>query len=156
MQFDFSPVRLPVPHIQQEATGDCLVACAAMAFAYLGLPFDYKKFSRLLHVRPQFGTPFFQIRELGKLGVTVVYEQGTLVALHNWLMRGLPCIVGLQTSELPYWQQVNVQHAVVVVGMDSDWIYLNDPTFSDAPVQVRLGDFDLAWLEQGEFYAVFT
>lgn len=154
MKFHFFPVRLSVPHIQQQATGDCLVACAAMAFDYLGLPFDYQKFSRLLRIRPQFGTPFFHIRELGKLGVTVTYEQGTLADLHAWLTQGLPCIVGLQTGELPYWQHANVQHAVVVVGIDSDWIYLNDPAFSNAPVQVALGDFDLAWLEQGEFYAI--
>ncbi|MFN8488832.1 MAG: papain-like cysteine protease family protein [Caldilineaceae bacterium] len=156
MKFHFSPVRLPVQHVQQQATGDCLAACAVMAFAYLGLPFDYQKFSRLLRVRPQFGTPFFNIRELGKLGVTVAYQQRQLTDLYTWLAQGLPCIVGIQTGELPYWRHTNVQHAVVVVGMDSDWIYLNDPAFFNAPVQVALGDFDLAWLEQDEFYAVIT
>lgn len=156
MKFHFPPVRLPVQHIQQQAEADCLIACTAMIFEYRSLPFDYQKIWRLLRVRPQLGTPFFQIRELGKLGVTVTYKRGTLPELHACLTQNLPCIVGVQTGELPYWQATNTQHAVVVVGLDSDWIYLNDPAFLNAPVQVSLGDFDLAWLEQGEFYAVIT
>lgn len=156
MKFHFSPVRLPVQHVQQQTTGECLVACAAMVFSYLGLPFDYQRGVRLLRIRPQIGTPFFPVRELSKLGISVVCKHGTLAELHAYLTQGLPCIVGIQTGELPYWQATNVQHAVVVVGLDSDFIYLNDPAFLNAPVQVSLGDFDLAWLEQDEFYAVLT
>lgn len=154
MKYHFSPVRLSVQHVQQRTDGECLVACAAMIFVYLGLPFDYRRGVRLLRIRPQIGTPFFQIRELGKLGISVTYKQGTLLDLHAYLIQGLPCIVGVQTGELPYWQAINVQHAVVVVGLDSEFIYLNDPAFVNAPIQVPLGDFDLAWLEQDEVFAV--
>lgn len=156
MKFHFSPVRLPVQHIQQQATGECLVACAAMLFGYFGLPFDYQRFVRLLRIRSQIGTPFSQVRELSKLGIPVIYQQGTLTELYTHLTAGLPCIVSVQTGELPYWQSTKLQHAVVVVGIDSDFIYLNDPAFFNAPAQVALGDFDLAWLEQDEFYAVIT
>ncbi len=45
-------------------------------------------------------------------------------------------------------------HAVVVTGLDDDYIYLNDPAFTNAPIQVRRGDFDLAWLAQDEYYAL--
>ena len=44
-------------------------------------------------------------------------------------------------------------HAVVVVGMDDQHVYLNDPGFPEAPVKVSHGDFGLAWLERDEFYA---
>ncbi len=32
-------------------------------------------------------------------------------------------------------------------------VYLNDPARPNAPIEVSHGDFDLAWLEQDEFYA---
>jgi hypothetical protein len=35
-------------------------------------------------------------------------------------------------------------------------VYLNDPAFVQAPMQVSIGDFDLAWLEHDEKYAVIT
>ncbi len=146
MAFHFSQIRLPVPHIQQRADGECLVACTAMVFDYLGLPFDYQRGMRLLRIRAQIGTPFYQIRELSKLGISVVYQQGTLPDLHVYLTQGLPCIVGVKTGELSYWQGVNVQHAVVVIGLENDFVYLNDPAFSNGPVRVALGDLiSLGW-----------
>jgi hypothetical protein len=33
-------------------------------------------------------------------------------------------------------------------------IYLNEPNFSDAPKVVSLAEFDLAWFEMEEFYAL--
>jgi hypothetical protein len=32
------------------------------------------------------------------------------------------------------------------------FVYLNDPTFLEAPIQVSRGEFDLAWLEKDEVY----
>jgi len=40
--------------------------------------------------------------------------------------------------------------------MEDGYIFLNDPDISDAPIQVLMGDFDLAWLEQDERYAVLA
>ncbi|MEZ4732190.1 MAG: hypothetical protein R3E79_34160 [Caldilineaceae bacterium] len=47
-------------------------------------------------------------------------------------------------------------HAVVVVGFDEQSIYLHDPEFAESPINVSYGDFDLAWLEHDEMYAVLT
>jgi predicted double-glycine peptidase len=68
---------------------------------------------------------------------------------------GWPVIVPLRTGELPHWSE-NIDHAVVVVGMDEHSVYLNDPAFATAPIQVPHGDFDLAWLEREEYYAVLA
>jgi uncharacterized protein YvpB len=76
-----------------------------------------------------------------------------LSELHNHLINGHPGIAFIKTGELPYWDE-DMDHAVVVVGLDEKYIYLNDPYFPDAPIQVLHGDFDLAWLERDEFYAV--
>ena len=61
----------------------------------------------------------------------------------------------MQTGQLPYWTE-DVPHAVVVIGMSGSEVYLNDPAVVQAPLAVPLGDFDLAWLERDELYAVIT
>jgi uncharacterized protein YvpB len=79
--------------------------------------------------------------------------------LGNWeelqahLENNRPCMTLVQTSELPYWAEES-DHAVIVIGLDDELIYLNDPAFPEAPIQVTRGEFDLAWLEKDEVYAV--
>lgn len=75
--------------------------------------------------------------------------------LHAHLEGGRPPIVFVNTGELPYWD-ANVDHAVVLIGMDSTHAIVNDPFFTRAPISIPLGDFDLAWLEHNEMYAVIT
>lgn len=65
-------------------------------------------------------------------------------------------IASVQTQELPYWQGVASLHAVLVVGMDEEHVYLNDPEWPEAPLCVTIGDFDLAWLARGERYALLS
>jgi len=71
------------------------------------------------------------------------------------IAQGQPCIVFLDTAELPYWSEATF-HAVVVVGMDDEYIYVNDPAFDEAPQRITWGDFDLAWIEEGYYYAVIS
>jgi ABC-type bacteriocin/lantibiotic exporter with double-glycine peptidase domain len=145
-------VVLPVPHIQQQQESDCVAACAAMALDYLGVSVAYSRLLKLLRVK-DIGTAAPNIRELEKLGVVVIYKQGTLEELHDHLINDRPCIAFVKTVELPYWEGVARDHAVVVVGLDEQHVYLNDPAFPNAPMRVSLGDFDLAWLGRDEFYA---
>ena len=65
-----------------------------------------------------------------------------------------PMLPFIKTGELSYWHEA-IDHAVVVVGLDDRYIYLNDPAFATAPIQVERDEFDLAWLDWGEKYAVF-
>jgi len=146
-------VVLPVPHIQQHGIGDCLATCSLMVLTYLRHNVSYQQLFSLLQT-DWYGTAFSNISNLEKLGVTVVHEQGTLTKLYDHLKQNRPCIVAVNTNELPYWDETT-PHAIVVVGMDENWIYLNDPVFATAPMQVSHGDFDLAWFEQDEFYATF-
>lgn len=146
---------LSVSHIQQRRPGECLAACAAMVLTYLGLSISYARLLRLLRVKPGIGAPASNIRELEQLGIDVVYQQGTLTELRQHLMNNIPCIVFVKTDELPYWDQAT-DHAVVITGFDDKYVYLNDPEFPDAPMQVSHGDFDLAWLGRDEFYTILT
>ncbi len=146
-------VLLRVKHIQQRVRGECVAACSAMALDYIGLSASYDRLLKLLRIQPA-GTASFNIRELEKLGVTVVYKQGTLEEIYDHLTEDRPCIAFVDTGELPYWDEAT-SHAVVVVGLDSEDVYLNDPAYPNAPMLVSRGDFGLAWLERDEIYAAF-
>ena len=68
---------------------------------------------------------------------------------------GQPCIVFVRTGDLPYWSYAT-SHAVVVVGIDDDNVYLNDPYFEKAPQRVSHDEFLLAWSEFDYTYAVIS
>ena len=152
-----SPVLLDVPHIEQKNNGECLAACAAMVCAYKGISVRYNRLVRVLATKEDLGTAFYNIRNLEKLGLQVVYEKfATLEILYNLLLDDWPCIVGVQTLPLPHWNKVDIPHAVVLMGMAENDVYLNDPAFSDAIFTAPIGEFDLAWLERDEEYAVLS
>jgi ABC-type bacteriocin/lantibiotic exporter with double-glycine peptidase domain len=149
-------ILLPVDHIPQRTGGDCLAACVAMVLAYLEAPIDYERILKLMGIDPDLGAPFFRIQVLDQEGITSVFGQGALADLFTFLANGWPCIVPLMTGDLPHWLQVDTGHAIVVIGMGEDSIYLNDPAFTSAPIQVPLGDFELAWIERDCQYVVLA
>lgn len=143
---------LTISHQQQRNNSDCLAACAMMVLAVKEYKIDYSSLVKLLRISDS-GAPYSYLRFLEKIGVTVLLEQGDLSILRDWLAQGISPIVFVNTGELPYWDET-VYHSVVLVGLDDTFAYLNDPAFEDAPQKVALGDFDLAWFEMGEEYAV--
>jgi ABC-type bacteriocin/lantibiotic exporter with double-glycine peptidase domain len=147
-------VLLSVSHLQQPNRGECLATCAAMVLAYRHVPVSYRRLLRLLKTTP-YGAFSSNIRELKQLGITVLYQQGSLEELGNHLNNDRPAIAFVKTYQLPYWNE-ETDHAVVVVGLDDTHIYVNDPAFPNAPTLVSRGDFELAWLEWDELYAVLV
>ena len=145
---------LRVPHYKQSQEGLCLPACVRMVLAYLGRDTDEDRLAQTLKTR-SFGTPADNIRFLGKLGYTVLFERGTESDLRRWLGQSLPCIVFLKTEALPYWKTEHA-HAVVLVGLSDDVAHVNDPAFDDAPQVIPLEHFLLAWSEFDYEYAVIT
>ena len=146
------PILLPVPSFLQQADADCLAACALMVLTYHGRSISYRQLLRLLGTKA-FGTPFSNLRQLEQRGVQVTVTAGSLEQLYLLLNQNIPAIVSVQTSELPHWDEAS-EHAVVVVGMNRDFVLINDPAFDVAPILVPHGDFDLAWLAQEELYGV--
>lgn len=150
-----SPVFLEIEHVQQQNDGECLATCAAMVLNFIGRPMAYRRLIRILEIKDAFGTPSFKIRKLEQFGVRVIYNQGNFDILQKHLQARQPCIVFVKTGELPYWDR-DLDHAVVLAGMDDAFVYLNDPSLPTAPTSVSRGDFGLAWLERDEMYTVLT
>lgn len=146
---------LPVPHRLQLADGYCLPACAQMVLAYMDLEQEQATLAKQLGMIPGAGTPGNRILSLVSNSLDVFYGQGKLTDLQAALAQGIAPIVLVYTSELPYWEQPTA-HAVVLIGIDEDRAIINDPAMSQAPIRVSLGDFELAWDEMGNLYALLT
>ena len=148
-------ILLPVRHKQQNHRSDCLAACADMLLTYLGAPIPYSRLLKTLRVDTDVGAPFSNIARLEHQRLFVIVEQGTLETLYRLLSHGWPVIVPLYTGELPYWNEAT-NHAVVVVGMNDQTVYVNDPAFVSGPIQVNREDFELAWIEHNHLYALLV
>jgi ABC-type bacteriocin/lantibiotic exporter with double-glycine peptidase domain len=145
---------LPVPHDKQTADGQCLPACARMVLAYLGRELQEAQIARLLRSH-SFGTPAPNIRYLESLGLSVTFGQMSVSRLQAHLQKGNPCILFIQAGELPYSESEGF-HAVVVVGLSGQSVYINDPAWDTGPQAVSLDDLQLAWSEFEYEGAVIT
>ena len=146
---------LSLQHVQQQEDGECLAACADMILRYIGKSIAYNRLVSLLQVKRGLGARSSNIHFLKRLDVTVLYTQGSLDSIRAHLQNGNPCIAFVLTGELPYWSY-SVQHALVVVGMDEEKVWIHDPEFEQAPIAISIGDFDLAWLEMDMMFAVIA
>lgn len=124
-----------------------------MVLDYLGKPVAYDRLLDLLKIDPQIGTPASNIRNLSALGVTVLYAQGKFEDIVACLRSGHPCIAFVNTGELPYWNETT-GHALVVIGVDDESVFVNDPAFRESPKVISQGDFLLSWLEADDYYAL--
>ena len=145
---------LAVPHLEQSGEGDCLPACAAMILAYLQEPVDVTRIARLLGTQ-EFGSIASRIQKLAEWNYEVVYQSGSLARLRDLIAADVPPIAFVWTGDLPYWA-INTPHAVVVIGLDNDNVYVNDPAVSISPQSISVGDFLLAWAEFDNRYATIT
>lgn len=143
---------LNVPLLAQHNRADCLPVCVEMVLAYFGRQVDPGWLRQVLQWTP-IGTPGFKVLNLAAHGFHVIYAPATdervlLQALAN----GTPPIALVRTDNLFYWQ-VETAHALVITGMDDDFVIVNDPAF---PAQQRVShnEFMLAWSDFDYLYAV--
>lgn len=144
---------LPVTHRKQKYKADCLVACAAMLLEYNNKPVADDVLIKVLRVEVELGAAASNIKHLTSLGVKVDYASGTLADLIYHLQKGQPSIAFVDTMQLGYWSEAT-RHAVVVVGIDEQFVYLNDPFFTIAPQKVSHLEFELAWDKLYNAYAI--
>jgi ABC-type bacteriocin/lantibiotic exporter with double-glycine peptidase domain len=143
-------------HRRQRRESDCLVACAEMVLNHLDIQIGYKRLSRLLRTGPSF-TPFTNLRYLEALRLSVsIGKEGDLSIFAPNLEMGLPVVVRVKTVGWQHWGDEITEHAVVVVGIDpsAKLIYINDPFFVDAPIEMSLIAFEAGWIEGDGYHAV--
>ena len=126
-----------------------------MVLDYVGQPVRYSRLLRLLGITPDLGAPASNITRLSALDVSVEYGSGTMNDLAKWIAQGIPCIAFVHTVHLGYWAEA-VRHAVVVVGIDEQRVYLDDPFSDTAPQAVSRLEFELAWDEMDCTYAIIV
>jgi ABC-type bacteriocin/lantibiotic exporter with double-glycine peptidase domain len=142
-------------HRQRPQSAECLPACVAMALDYLGRPVEYDALVSLLHARFAVGTAAANVRHLETLGVNVRLFHADLDAVREALADNWPVIAFVETTPLPHWSE-ETDHTVLIVGMDDEAVYVNDPEFDQAPQRVPRIQFELAWLRFDNLCAVIT
>lgn len=150
------PRRLSVPYFPQSRPGDCLVACAQMVLAYRGSAYDQAHLARQLGIESHLGAPARNIHRLASSKHHVIVDKGDADKLRQWLNNDTPIIAFVQASELPHWRGEYFQHAVVVVEIDQQFIWMLDPDAGDEPIAAGIDYFMLAWSELDYLYAVIT
>jgi hypothetical protein len=127
-----------------------------MVLTYLGIPIGYQRLAKRLRAGASF-TPFGNLRYLDALGLSITLgEQGDLSIFELNIEVGLPVMVGVKTLNWGHWGGEVTRHAVVVVGIDQEHgvIYLNDPFFAAAPIEMPLLTFETGWEELDRRYAI--
>ena len=138
-------ILLDVSHLKQSAESDCLPICAMMVLASLEVNTSYTRLTKLLGTR-LFGTPSDNIQRLSQLGVNVTLTKLLPTEIYHYLREGSPVIAFVSTADFPHWD-VDTDHTVVVIGMDEEMVYINDPYFSVAPQEVLHALFELSQLK---------
>lgn len=143
---------LDVPLLAQRDRADCLPVCVEMVLTYFGRQVNPGWLRQVLQATP-IGTPGFKVLNLAAHGFHVTYAPATdeRVLLQS-LADGTPPIALVRTGNLSYWQ-VETAHALVVTGMDDDFLVVNDPAF---PRQQRVScnEFMLAWSDFDYLYVL--
>ena len=143
---------LNTPHRLQEVEAGCLAACAQMVLQHIGVETTQSRLNRLFGLTG-IGAPYSNIRRLDQLGIQVKVAAGDEPTIRSAIDRNQPVIVFVKTGDLLYWPD-NTSHAIVVVGYDEEYVFLNDPMFADAPKRSGWNEFMLAWSEQDHMLAL--
>lgn len=145
--------KLPVPYFHQLADGYCLPACVQMVLAYQGIERSQHQIARQLKVIAGAGVPASRWSRLASNSLEVDYRPGTMADLENALHQNIPPIVLVFTGQLPYWGS-STPHAIVVVGISQEQVFIHDPAQESSGIAVAHGDFHLAWDEMGNRFAL--
>ena len=144
--------RLNIPHRIQQRDGFCLPACVEMVLAYYGIERSQTDLAKVLGVIPQVGVSASNVLRLASRRLTVSRQIGIKEDLLQQLANGIPPILEVNTSQLPYWTQ-DTYHVVLVGEIDQDTVLVHDPTFKD-PKAIPFNELQLAWDDMDNYYTL--
>jgi len=136
---------IEIPHHPQSLDYTCVPTCVLMVAHYHSIILSEAEIAYLLGT-DETGTRFRDVHRVSALGFEVEVTTGTIFDLQKWLNAGFPCIVRIKTTHLPrYPLPPWVPHAVVVVGITENDVYIHDPAQNTAPDVVPIEVFQSAW-----------
>lgn len=148
---------LQVPHIKQSEPTSCGAATIAMVCQYFGIDktekeiWDYLKTPRTSVQGDFFIDSKKSLEKLGKLGLYYIVGRSywgfeeSFQPIEQFLKLGLPVEVIQQGYPDP-----TLGHMRIVVGLDKDYVYVNDPEKDKGGTKMRRQEFYDAWEESGE------
>lgn len=118
-----------------------------MVLAYQGVTFREQELCDFLDTQ-LIGTEAWNVLLLEQhiANCQVEIDSMSFDRLQESLSDNIPPIAFVATRLLSYWQHETI-HAVVVVGISEDSVYVNDPALPDAPCAVPRAEFLAAWSE---------
>lgn len=142
---------LPVRPVQETLhAGMCGPASLKMVLAYYGMEKTERELAQLCDTDPELGTTDGGIMKAAEqLGFTVVIQNNaTYDDIQAWLEKKVPVIVNWFTRGRTDYSESDVPdgHLSVVVGLDDENIYLQDPEIGKLRTIAR-DDFMRVWFD---------
>lgn len=148
---------LQIPHLPQtnpQGYNSCVPAAVRMVLAFQGVTLGEEELCRLLETQPV-GTSVLNVllltRHVSECHVEVINV--SFDDLVRWLQENVPPIVFVSTAPLHYWQ-TKCLHALVVVGVEEQLVWVHDPTLATAPTAIPRDEFLAAWGELAQLAAL--
>ena len=135
-------------HYPQESEYGCIPASIRMVFSAFEVALG-ERYSELdlIHLlgTSQRGSLWENLTRISQLGFQVEVVSSNLSELFAYLQaKKKPVIVVVYAQYIPYLNSDSL-HAVVVVGLDSQNIYFNDPLRKECPMILSNDEFQRAW-----------
>lgn len=144
---------IAVPDVLQSTDFSCGAAALQSVLAYYGVGRSEAELIELLGTNEETGTtPESMARVAGELGLRAsIGENLALNELRVALEEGVPVIVAFQAwaEDKPpgfSWPECwDEGHYAVVIGMDEDYVYLEDPSLFGSRGRIAVGEFLERW-----------
>ncbi|MBI3929743.1 MAG: C39 family peptidase [Armatimonadetes bacterium] len=147
------PPLLAVPDTRQGHDYSCGASALQAVLMYYGLEYSELELMEMLGTDPREGTPPDALaRVAGELGFqSEVRENLTLEDLEAILQEGVPAIVDCQAwrdeeQQKQPWSEVwESGHYMVLVGMDAENLYFEDPSLLGSRGSIPRAEFEERW-----------
>lgn len=145
------PSLLPVPDVRQSTTWTCGAAALQAVLAYYGVEYREGQLVELCGTSPEHGTPPEAILKVARAEgfQAKLRENLELADLARALQERQPVIVALQAwrdqTERPWSQEWDSGHYVVVIGLDRQNVYFEDPSLLGSRGYIRREEFEQRW-----------
>jgi ABC-type bacteriocin/lantibiotic exporter with double-glycine peptidase domain len=143
---------LAVPHFPQEHDYSCVTACARMVLAHHG-DLRTEVELRLLLDTQSTGTRAGNLMRLSSPSFEVHLRPSNVGELEQLLIAHHPPVIFLQTGLLEYWT-MDIYHTVILVGLETATVAVNDPFFESSPQITSMPSFEKAWAKTGQLIAI--